>query len=225
MVRATRAAVFAGVCMVLTVAGHALAEGRSVAPAALAIGFVAVFVAGLAAGRRERSQVAITLGVFAGQLGLHLLFSLPSATSSSDAGKSTATDSMAGPMAHMAHMNHMDMAGMAGMASSGAGMAGHGGLVMLAAHVGAGAVAGWWLRGGEAACWRLLRRAESAAACAVRATVASIIPLPGYAGGQQPPLLCPVMPHGPGRAMSIRLARCSPRRGPPLPGTHLLVAR
>lgn len=72
--RPARAAVFAAVCVVLTAAGHSLAEGRAVSATAVAIGFVVVFAAALAGGRRERSLGAITVGLLVGQAGLHELF-------------------------------------------------------------------------------------------------------------------------------------------------------
>jgi len=223
IVRAARAAVFAVVCVVLTVAGHCVAAGHSVAaahpvaPTALGAGFVAVFGAGLAGGRRERSQSAITLGVYAGQLGLHLLFSVGDRFDTAGV-KATAA---------AAAMGHMGDMGMAATSMSGGympGVAAHSGLAMLLAHLGAGTVAGWWLRGGEAACWRLLRRVESAATAAVRAAARRILAGPGLAPVPHLGRLCPDVVHRPGSAMSVRLARCSPRRGPPAGTVHLPLA-
>ena len=216
IVRAARAAVFAAVCIVLTVAGHCAAAGHPVAPTALGAGFVVVFGAGLAGGRRERSQSAITLGVYAGQLGLHLLFSVGDRFDTSGV-KASAAAAM-GPMGDM---------GMAATSMSGGylqGVAAHGGVAMLLGHLGAGTVAGWWLRGGEAACWRLLRRVESAATAAVRAAARRILAGPGLVPVPHLRRLCPDVVHRPGSAMSVRLARCSPRRGPPAWAVHLPLA-
>jgi hypothetical protein len=213
IVRAARAAVFAAVCMVLTVTGHSVATGHQVAPSALGAGFVAAFGMGLAVGGRERSQGAITLCVYAGQLGLHLLFGV--GVRSHPVG--VEASAMAATMNHMSHL-----AGMPGMPGSGMpGMAAHSGLAMVLTHLGAGTVAGWWLRGGETACWRLLRRMEATATATLRAAVRRILAGPELA--PVPDLWCrsAVLLGGLGSLMSVRLARCSPRRGPPNGVPHL----
>lgn len=230
--RAARAAVFAAVCLVLTVAGHSLAEGHQVAPGALAAGFVAVFCLGLAAGGRERSQRAITLCMYAGQLGLHLLFSVGWSLGATAAGAPVMAD-MPMPMDPMGSMAHSGPAGQLASMSGGTdlpglaahSMAAHSGLAMVLAHLGAGAVAGWWLRGGEAVCWRLLRRVEATAAATVRATVRRIVAGPGFAAPARRWCLPTALTDGPGSPMSVRLTRCSPRRGPPAGATPVPSAR
>jgi hypothetical protein len=190
--RIARAAVFAGACVALSATGHSLADGVGVGVGTWGLGFVLVFALAVAAGSREWSQKAITLGLFAGQLGLHLLFSI-------DPGTSVAVPTM-------------DMSGAAPMSAH--SMAAHAGWSMVAAHLVSGTVTGWWLRRGEAACWRSLRRAEVAAAAALRAAWVGLTFIPGPSA----PRLVPVAAARtapPGRAISVWLAQCSPRRGPP----------
>lgn len=138
VLRPLRAAMFAAVCVALTATGHVLTAGAPVGPLALAAGFSAIFGAAVFADRREVSQVAITLGMLSGQLGLHLLFSL---------------------FGHAAEQR------MVATHSDGAMpvAAEQGGWLMPLAHLLAGLLAGWWLRRGEASCWRLVRRVETVA--------------------------------------------------------------
>lgn len=110
-------------------------------------------------GRRERSLSTITGALGAAQLGLHLLFHL-------------AQGAGAPGMAGMPGMSSMPA--MPGMPSAAAPVAPHAlgwahalllGLspAMLAAHLVATVLAGWWLRQGEAAIWRLVRLTARAA--------------------------------------------------------------
>lgn len=185
--RVARALPFALVCTLIAAAGHALAGGGNVAPAALAAGFAAVLGCAVALGGRERSLAAIAGALGVGQLGLHCLFH----------GFGGAGDG--GAMAGMHHGGALSvpqvatrlicnearpgtLAGLPGSPSaeqlvSSAGLDPHafaaapwwqGGVLgmtpsMLAGHLTAALVAGWWLRRGEAALWRLLRVAASAA--------------------------------------------------------------
>ncbi|MQS13075.1 hypothetical protein F7Q99_12460 [Streptomyces kaniharaensis] len=188
--RLARAVPFALVCTLIAAAGHALAGGGNVAPAALATGFAAVLVLAVAFGGRERSLAAIAGALGAGQLGLHCLFH-------AFGGQATALTSMAG-MHHggsgpltlprvagrlICNESHPGtLAGLPGGPSaeqlvSSAGLDPRafadvpwwqGGLLgmtpsMLAGHLAAALVAGWWLRRGEAALWRLVRVAATAA--------------------------------------------------------------
>jgi hypothetical protein len=190
ILRPLRAAVFAAVCIALTASGHELEGGPAVGFLAFGIGFAVVFGGAVVAGGRERSGTVITAGMFAGQVGLHLLF-----TELDGPGPATA------------------IPGMPGMAGSDTGM--------LAMHLGIAAVAGWWLRRGEAACWRLLRRAESATAAALGAALlAALDHLTGIVlipdAGDGCPGLRVLVDHERGGGMTVQRARCAPRRGPPL---------
>lgn len=189
--RIARAAVFAGVCVALTAAGHRLAQGHGIGPHAWSVGLVLVFAVAVAAGRREFSQKAITLGLLAGQLGLHLLFSIDP------------------DLAPLPAMGTSDMPPM-----SSHSMTAHGGWSMLLAHLVAGTVTGWWLRRGEAAAWRWLRRGQVAASAALRTAWAGLAVFP-RPSAHRPVNVPDVLTARPGRAISRWLARCSPRRGPP----------
>ncbi|MFD9129851.1 hypothetical protein [Kitasatospora sp. NPDC059571] len=177
--RLARAVPFALVCTLIAAAGHALGGGGAVVLPALAAGFVAVVLLAAALGGRERSLGAIAglLGVC--QLGLHTAFHLLG-----PAGAHDGMSAMAGmPMPEVAgRLLCDDVAGngptalppgtdpdqlvrAAGLdpAAFAAAGAGHGtaGLgmspAMLLGHLAAAVVAGWWLRRGEAALWRLVR--------------------------------------------------------------------
>ncbi|MGP4083132.1 hypothetical protein [Streptomyces sp. KR55] len=73
--RILRAAVFAAVCVVLSVGGHALASG-GVPLWTLGAGFLAVLVVAAPLAGRERSLPGIAALLAAGQIALHTLFGL-----------------------------------------------------------------------------------------------------------------------------------------------------
>jgi len=174
-VRSLRAALFAGVCVLLAVAGHRLATGTTPPVWADGAGFLGVFLTGWLLGGRERSLVGIGAVMLATQAGLHLAFEV------------------AEPRAATAELG-MNMAGMHGRS-----MAAHGHTLSVlagaalahlhtmstpatAAHVLAALVTSWWLRRGEAALWSLLRSAVAhlPALAAWRRTAPT--PLPTAAG-------------------------------------------
>jgi hypothetical protein len=206
--------VFAAVCVVLTGVGHSLADGRPVGATAVAVGFVIVFAAALAGGRRERSLGVIIVGLLAGQAGLHELFVFLDATTP------------AGPVGHPHHGGHLAMADrldMAGMppldGATGpamhAGQAMHGGWAMPLAHLAAGLVAGWWLRRGEAASWRLLARTGTAAA-ALRRTLRQLVQVAtSPAESHLPVTVCTHAHRELGTATCALVVASAPRRGPP----------
>ncbi|MFJ5926826.1 hypothetical protein ACIQF6_29955 [Kitasatospora sp. NPDC092948] len=210
--RVLRAVPFALVCTVVAAFGHARAGG-AVAPDTLAAGFAAVCAAAALLAGRERSLGSIAAALGAGQLGLHLLFhrfgdGLGGGTAmarmsgnggpdalTSVAGRLLCNDtpgdgltvvpldttpdqvvSAAGldPQAYAAAMPHA--AGWLGLTPG-----------MVLAHLAAAVVAGWWLRRGEAALWRLLRTAALTArewAAPLRTAVALLVAL--LLGGPRP---------------------------------------
>lgn len=95
-------------------------------------------------------------------------------------------------------------------------MFGHAGpeLAMPAGHLGVAVIAGWWLRRGEAACWRLLRRGESVVTAAARTTLAHLVGLLDGPGAHRHPVRSP-RSHGAGGGTAALLAYCAPGRGPP----------
>ncbi|WP_406200895.1 hypothetical protein OH807_20505 [Kitasatospora sp. NBC_01560] len=192
--RLARAVPFALVCTLIAAAGHALAGGGNVAPAALATGFGAVLVLAVAFGGRERSLGAIAGALGAGQLGLHCLFHAFGGHAATAAGAMAGMHhggaGGSGPLTLPQVAGRLicnearpgTLAGLPGNPSaeqlvSSAGLDpkafavapwwqdGLFGMTasMLAGHLAAALVAGWWLRRGEAALWRLLRITASAA--------------------------------------------------------------
>ncbi|MFF2950957.1 hypothetical protein ACFVVU_06345 [Kitasatospora sp. NPDC057965] len=189
--RLARAVPFALVCTLIAAAGHALAGGGDVALPALATGFAATLVLATAFGGRERSLGAIAGALAAGQFGLHCLFhSFAGHAASGAAGPHHGGPPGSGPLTLPQVAGRLvcnegrpgTLAGLPGSPTAeqlvaGAGLDPHayatvpwwqGGVLgmtptMLAAHLAAALVAGWWLRRGEAALWRLVRIAASAA--------------------------------------------------------------
>lgn len=242
--RAARAAVFAAVCVTLSAAGHAFMSHEPLPLWAVAAGFGAVGATAYAAAGRERSWVGITALLAVGQLALHTLFSLAAATTSAaaSAGHSGAGGGLSvldrllcgsrhadGSIILPAGWSPQDIVAAAGLDPTAPGalptapVAGHtagptlfdGGLGMLAAHLVAALAAGWWLRRGEAALFRLLellRRLSTAAVAPLRTVLALMF-------GTVP---CVHAPAGVrrtratvSRPISVHLRHAVVRRGPP----------
>ncbi|GAB2714161.1 hypothetical protein [Kitasatospora kifunensis] len=259
--RVLRAAVFATLCVVLSGAGHVLASGCSVPVPALLLGWLGVGAFAVLQSGRERSLRAICGGLTTGQAALHTLFHLWPAGLGAHTGPpgppgppgspgSVGPRSMAGlPMSGMrmpgmaaSGMRMPDTAAPHTAASHLAAAAPHLAFwthalvlglspTMLAAHLAAGLAAGWWLRRGEAALWRLvrltglvrlLRRAAGAAAAfahdlALRSTLWSglwraVAPLPSG------PWVARLDRDGERRRRraTLRLRHSVIRRGPPV---------
>lgn len=204
--RLARAVPFALFCTLIAAAGHALAGGGDVEVPALMLGFGAVCILATLLGERERSLTAITGALGIGQLGLHFLFHGmspdPGMTGRNDvtqlAGRLLCNDSphrgltvvpvdltpeqlvsAAGIDPHMYAAASPHEAGLLGLTPT-----------MLLGHLAAALVAGWWLRRGEAALWRLLRVAKAAArewAAPLRTAFALLIAvLLGPPAGERP---------------------------------------
>ncbi|WP_457033976.1 hypothetical protein [Kitasatospora sp. P5_F3] len=171
--RLARAVPFALVCTLIAAAGHALVGNGEVGLPALATGFAAVCALAVLLGGRERSLLAIAGALTAGQLGLHLVFhflcgaampgmhhggalTLPQVASRlvcDESGTAALIDNPGGLVS---------AAGLDPDAYPAAAMPETGGWLgltgpMLLGHLAAAVLAGWWLRRGEAALWRLLR--------------------------------------------------------------------
>jgi hypothetical protein len=110
--RVLRAVPFATVCVVVSALGHSVASDCVLPPATLLTAWLGVLAVAAALAGRERGLPAITGGLAAGQLGLHLVFHFLSGT---------AAGGMSG-----------DMAGMGGMGASGGSSAGSTALDRLA---------------------------------------------------------------------------------------------
>ena len=166
LLRATRSAVFAAVCVGLSAAGHVWMSGRGLPLWALVLAFAAVGAAGHALAGRQRGFASIGALMLAGECGLHLLFiaaqgpgSASSAQRAFDAASAALPATARGlPLSDWV-CGPMGGSGMgSGLASRLAAdlMAGHG-LGMIAAHGVAGLLCAWWLWRGESALFRLLR--------------------------------------------------------------------
>ncbi|MGW4803701.1 hypothetical protein [Kitasatospora sp. NPDC004272] len=244
--RLLRAVPFALVCTLVAAFGHARAGG-AVAPDVLLLGFAAVCAAAALVGGRERPLAAIATALAGGQLGLHLLFHFFGGGLGGGAPMAHAQMAGAGaadPLAVVAGRLLCDDAPGNGLTVvpldttpeqvvSAAGLdpqavvaaaaphaaAGWLGLTpgMLLGHLAAALVAGWWLRRGEAALWRLVRTAALTArewAAPLRGAVALLGALLLGAGH-------PVAPRRTGRPedwplpVAAVLRHSLPRRGPP----------
>jgi hypothetical protein len=164
--RLLRTTVFTAVCVALAAAGHTLASGATVPAWSLALGWLAVFSVVAPLAGRERTMPGICALLAAGQIALHLAFGVGQVVSQSRG---------AHTMVRMPAMP--DMPGMTGMlAPPGAAGPNGGGvhclafvlplcsLPMLLGHLLAAVAAGWLLRRGEAALWRVVRLSVRGAA-------------------------------------------------------------
>ncbi|MFJ9549062.1 hypothetical protein [Streptomyces erythrochromogenes] len=216
--RATRAAIFAAMCVVLGAAGHSYMSGMDVPFTGLLGAFaVTAVLAWLLAGRR-RGPVGITAAVLAVQGVLHLVFS-----------GSQAAGSASGPAAMRGH-HHMpaaeaveavgaaDTADLADMADL-AGAASHGGAGMIAAHVLAGLVCAAWLARGEAAVFRLARVLGAAALHAARPLARALDLVRARVAAVPAPPVFRAPYRRPRRLRGAVHAHAVVRRGPPWSGS------
>lgn len=210
--RLLRAAVFATACVALAAAGHTLASCAGVPLWALGVGGLAVLAVAVPLAGRERSLPGIAAGLAAGQLGLHALFGLGQHTASAVAvpGGATTGGISNGQLIGLAskllcgeHRHALSAAearqvvGDAGLDPATHSAVGAGAtptlpaslfpsLAMLLAHLLAALAAGWLLRRGEVALWRLVRLssrgvatgwAEAALVRALRAALSLVLAL------------------------------------------------
>ncbi|MFB4305256.1 hypothetical protein [Actinomadura sp. GTD37] len=209
--RASRAVVFATVCVALAVLGHVLAGGDTVPWWAGLTGFGAVLGVTLMLAGHERSLATILGGLLGGQFALHTLFT--QAATGSAAHHAPATHAHMSPAMESAAM-HADV--MPPAAAHGAGN----GLVMTLAHCVAALVAAWWLRRGERAAWTAARRIAGAADRPVRL----LLTLLTVETPMAPPPVPVVSAAAAGTAVGRVLRHQVVRRGPP-PRSRALAHR
>ncbi|MET9873264.1 hypothetical protein ABZZ36_01305 [Actinacidiphila glaucinigra] len=237
--RLLRAAVFTAVCVVLSAGAHMLASGHGVPGWTLAAGWLAVFAFATPLAGRERSTPAIATGLAGGQLVLHVLFNLGGICGGGGvaeiAGRllcdERATElpshvhTVAAGTSHMAGMP--GMAAMPGMSPAAAEstMLSYS-LPMLLGHAVAALTAGWLLRRGEAALWRLValsvRGLAELSGGALRHAVALVRLL--LTGSPAAPCAVPGAGRTDGSApvpRTVLLRHSLARRGPP---AHALAA-
>ncbi|GHK05110.1 hypothetical protein SY2F82_69070 [Streptomyces sp. Y2F8-2] len=182
--RATRAAVFAAVCVLLAALGHVTMSGSHVPAWALAAGAAVTGAVGWCLAGRERGLPLIVAVVVAAQAMLHSAFSLAQPAGAGPAFGSMASPDM-GSLASMGdHMGSMDVGsmpmdsmdmramGMSPMAHLGHSSGGTSSLGMLAAHLLAALLCGLWLACGEKAAFRILRAVAGRLAAPLRLLLA-----------------------------------------------------
>ncbi|WP_406086153.1 hypothetical protein [Streptomyces virginiae] len=226
-IRATRAAIFAAMCVALGAIGHSYMSGTDIPFFGLlgAFGVTGGF-AWLAAGRR-RGPVGITAAVLSVQGALHLVFSGSAAAKpfaapapmhghhpvpAADAGAMAAEAPGTADLAHMAGAT--GMAGTTGMNDM-ADMAGHGGAGMIAAHVLAALLCAAWLARGEAAVFRLARVLATAALHAARPLARALALVRARVAAVPAPPVLPARYERPRRLRGAVHAHAVVRRGPP----------
>ncbi|MGC0379229.1 hypothetical protein [Streptomyces sp. SAI-229] len=170
--RTGRAAVFAGVCVVLAALGHVMMSGDHLPLWTLAAGWAATGAVGWGLAGRERGLPLITAVAVVAQTVLHTAFSL---TEPAHADPMDGMDGSAMP--HGMHSTPMPMpmgagTGMEGhVASSGDSSVG-----MLAAHLLAAMLCGLWLGYGERAVFRVLRAVVGRLAAPLRLLFLTPVP-------------------------------------------------
>jgi hypothetical protein len=240
--RLLRAAVFAALCVALAAGGHVLASGAGVPLWTLLAAAAAVFAAAASVAGRERSLPGIAAALAGGQLLLHGLFG---AGQHGAPARSSGVMDLArqlvcrdgGPLSEGQARQVVAASGVSPERLAAAGDQGHAGLMdsmaghsaaahaslfslpMLLGHLLAALAAGWLLRRGESALWRLVRLAAHAGADAapLRAAVRFAALLHAGLPGRPEPLSA-VAPADRDETPAPRLVlqHAVSRRGPPV---------
>ncbi|MFH9084098.1 hypothetical protein [Streptomyces sp. NPDC017673] len=177
--RATRAAVFAAMCVLLAALGHVLMSGSDVPAWALAAGGAVTGSVGWCLAGRERGLPLIVTVVVAAQAVLHEVFSRAQSLSGTSDGSASMGMSGMGSMDSSMSMGsmrmdsmdmgwmrmdsmdmgapHMGHPGMSPVRHMGHSMDGGSSSGMLAAHLIAAMLCGLWMAYGEKATFRILR--------------------------------------------------------------------
>jgi len=235
--RLLRAAVFTAVCVALSATAHALAAGHAVGTWSLLGGLLAVFAVAAPLAGRERSLPGIAAGLAVGQLALHTMFNAGEICARPASARGSGLMEIAGrllcndPTARLtpeaaervvreAGLDPLHVSsGMTGMSTgshaAAEAMASYS-LSMVLGHLLAALVAGWLLRGGEAALWRLAGlsgrplRALLLAFALVRVLVNGVAGEPAASG-----LRKARFPEEGRRPRAVLLRHSVARRGPP----------
>lgn len=135
--RLARAAIFAVVCVALTVAAHTAVSHREVPLLAAGAGGLLVLGVAWALAGHERAPITILGGLLGGQFALHTMFAAAQPTVNTTV-----------------HLGH-GQPGPLPIAPSGAGM--------TLTHVLVAVACAWWLRHGERTAWSMARRVAALA--------------------------------------------------------------
>ncbi|MFD6419641.1 hypothetical protein [Streptomyces sp. NPDC060194] len=241
--RLLRAAVFTAVCVALSAAGHVSASGDALPWWSVGLGLLVVLAIAVPCAGRERSLPAITAALALGQIGLHVVFGLgqhaaaPGPSSDASVMATAAHLVCGGGAASMGPEQARRIVDAAGLPAGHVHAAGEVSttallsMPMLLGHLLAAIAAGWLLRHGDRALFRLAALpaartvAEAAPARSLRAALALVRAL--CAGLPAAGLPGPAAPRaadddGP-RLRTTALLHSVIRRGPPA-GSGVLAA-
>lgn len=241
--RLLRAAVFAAVCVVVSAAGHVFASCLALPGWALAAAFLGVFLTASALAGRERSLPGIVFSLAAGQIVLHAVFGMAQQGAAKAASEATlvarAGELTCGHSGAISPHQAKQILTAAGLDPHSSPMHQHAGLAgllpslpMLLGHLLAALVAGWLLRRGDLALFRLVRlsalgrdelRAHGAPVRALRAALRLVRALRAGLAADRTPwtrLLTPPEPH---RLRAAELQHSVSRRGPPAAEVYVLA--
>ncbi|MCP3817486.1 hypothetical protein NLX86_04840 [Streptomyces sp. A3M-1-3] len=188
--RATRAAVFAAVCVALAAVGHSYMSAHDIPIGALFAAFAVTGTAAWLAGGRRRGIPSIGAGLLAVQGALHLIF-----------GTAQPHQDAHAPHAHTGMASETLTTGAASHSSAG----------MLVAHLLAALVCALWLAGGEAAAFRLARTLGTLAFAPLRLLLLSSVRI----RVPEAPHLVRAEARPTPRIHGVLLAHTLSRRGPP----------
>jgi hypothetical protein len=216
--RVMRALPFATVCVLVSALGHAWAGGGPVPVATLLTALLLIALPAAALAGRERGLAAIAGGLAVGELGLHVLFHLTARAAGGNAmagmagmaGTSETAGRVSDPIARLAASllcGPLPQGRTAWQIVTDAGLdphrylapvPAHGSMTawavlgltptMLLGHLLAALAAGWWLRRGEAALFRLLTLAVEPLRTVVRQLVGLLTAVLHAAGATGPRL-------------------------------------
>jgi len=205
--RATRAALFAVICVGVAALLHGMADGCQVSWAGIGCGLPPVWLAACAGLGRERSGPTLTAGLGAAQVGLHYLFAHFCIVAATATATMTSTVTVAVAMPDMPNMA-MPQPPNPDVRTA----------AMFAAHVLAVVVCGWWLRQGERDFFALCRAVAALVAAPLHRLAEAVAVLSGLAhveGHDVPRTVC-ALPFDGLRHRRTPLLTSVTFRGPPV---------
>ncbi|MFB6598481.1 hypothetical protein [Streptomyces diastaticus] len=241
--RLLRAAVFTAVCVVVSAAGHVFASCLALPGWSLAAAFLGIFLVTAALAGRERSLPGIVLALAAGQIGLHALFGMAQQGAAKAASEASlvarAGELTCGHSGAISPHQAKQILAAAGLDPHSPALHQHSGLAgllpslpMLLGHLLAALVAGWLLRRGDLALFRLVRlsalgreelRAHGAPVRALRTALRLVRALRAGLAADRTPWTRHLVPPEPPRLRTAELEHSVSRRGPPAAEVYVLA--
>ncbi|MGA4860270.1 hypothetical protein ACPCAB_26895 [Streptomyces koyangensis] len=241
--RLLRAAVFTAVCVVVSAAGHVFASCVALPGWTLAAAFLGVFLVTTGLAGRERSLPGIVLALAAGQIGLHALFGLAQQGAAQAASEATlvarAGELTCGHSGAISPHQAEQILTTAGLDPHSGSVHQHTGLAgllpslpMFLGHLLAALVAGWLLRRGDLALFRLMRlsalgrdelRVHGAPVRALRTALRLVRSLRAGLGTDGSPWTRHLAPPEPPLLRTAELQHSVSRRGPPAAEVYVLA--